>query len=359
MSSTGATWGINAKIGVDYAIQDTNALGGLVVGGMRYKIQEITYDDAMDTAKAADLAHMIVSQNGRYTTMCSTAMVLSVEDYFAANNIFNQAQTIGQPKIIGSKWPLQIMGGLDPADFGPSTYYSYLAANMGVKTIAMLNPDSDNGHIWGGLVKQDVQNLNIPVKIVYDGYYIPGTQDYSPMINKILTLNPDMIDMTGAAVGEAALFAKQVRDAGYKGICGDLCTQGDPATSWQVAGANSTGWLTVGFAGKDPTPLYTTFRQKEEKLTGQPMYVSPPYVYDQTMQLFKAINQANTFEPYKVMDILSNMKWDGLYGPTNYIGNTPGSPFDIKHAISVGEPLIRFTTNSQAEWVTRGSYPFQ
>ncbi|HXY74450.1 MAG TPA: ABC transporter substrate-binding protein, partial [Dehalococcoidales bacterium] len=202
-----------------------------------------------------------------------------------------------------------------------------------------------------------IKNYNIPITLVSQDFYTGGTQDYSPLINKILTLNPDCIDDTGATPAELSVFVKQVREKGYKGLVVDLTSQGDAATAWNVAGAYSTGVMTIGFSGKDPTPKYTSFRQYVEKQTGQSMFISPPYSYEEMLYLFKSITDANSFDPYKVASVFENVSYDGLYGPTSFSGNQPGSPIGLKRIVSVGQPLIKFTTNGNAEWVYRGTYP--
>jgi hypothetical protein len=87
------------------------------------------------------------------------------------------------------------------------------------------------------------------------------------------------------------------------------------------------------------------------------MFISPPYSYEETLHLFMAITQANSFDPYKVAAVFENMTWDGLYGPTGFSGNQPGSPIGLKRIVSTGQPLIKFTTDGKAEWVYRGTYP--
>jgi len=358
LSGSSATLGINEQRGLNYAIAEINAEGGIVVNGLRYKVACQFSDDAFDGTKAVSIAQQLILQNNaKFVANLGTAMLVATEDTYAQSNVFVMASTIGQPKVISSKWPLQFMNGLDPADHGTAVYYPYFAGALGVKTIAVANPNADNGHIFSDIIKNVIKSESIPVTEVSDEFYTPGTQDYTPLITKLMALKPDMIDLSGAAPGEIALFAKQARDAGYKGIIADMTSQADPALAWQIAGPNSTGVYTIGFAGADPTADYTTFRQFVEKQIGETMYVSVPYNYEQELMFFRAISVANSFDPYKVASVFQDLTWTGLYGPCHFYGDEPGNPVGIKRLISVNQPLIQFTTNGKAEVIYRGTWP--
>jgi branched-chain amino acid transport system substrate-binding protein len=358
LSGTAATYGLNAKLGGDIAVSEINDMGGLVVDGIRYKVAAQYIDGQFNTTKTVEAAQLVVNQyNAKIVGGLGTSLVMATQDYYASKSVLHMAQTIGQPKNMGPKWPLQFMLGLDPADYGPTTYYPYLASNFKVKTLALVLPDSDNGRIFQDLILKGISNYNIPITLVAQEFYTNGTQDYSPLINRILALNPDAIDDTGATPADLSVFVKQVREKGYKGLIVNLCSQGDAAVAWQVAGDYSTGVMTIGFSGQDPTPKFKAFREYVEKQTGQAMFVSPPYSYEEQMMLFLAINKANSFDTYKIAAVFQDMTWDGLYGPTAFSGDQPGSPIGLKRIISTGQPLIKFTTGGKAEWVYRGTYP--
>ncbi|HXY74425.1 MAG TPA: ABC transporter substrate-binding protein, partial [Dehalococcoidales bacterium] len=357
LSGTAATYGLSIKLGFDQAVADMNDMGGIMVGGSRYKVAVSYIDGKLDTATTiAAFQQVVLQYNAKFVINDTTAMIMATEDFLAQNNVFDFAQTIGQPKNMGAKWPLQFMNGLDVADFGPCTYYGYLASAMGVKTIAVVNQDADNGHLFDGFITNDVSAFNIPVTLIDHQFYTPGTQDYTPLINKLMAEKPDCIDITSATPAELALFSKQARGAGFKGVIADLSSQGDPAIAWNVAGAASTGIVTIGFVGQDPTPLYTAWRQMIEKKTGQTMFVSVPYTYDEGLQWLMAINSTNSFDPYKVAAAFQDWKWNGLYGSMQFHGDEPGSLIGLKRVIDVNQPMIKFTTNGAAEWVVRLGY---
>ncbi|HXY74359.1 MAG TPA: ABC transporter substrate-binding protein [Dehalococcoidales bacterium] len=357
MSGNASVYGINDTLGTKHAVNDMNAMGGLLIDGIRYKLAYQTLDSKYDSATAAQIAQQVVLQNnGRFVHIVGTAPTLGCEDFLAQSNVFVMTSALSSPLCVGTKWPLQFAYNPQPVDYGPSTFYPWVVSNLGVKTVAMANPDSDNGRVFSNAVKNAVKLYNIPVTLLTDEFYTPGTQDFSPLINKLIALNPDMIDLAGSSPGDTALCVKQIREKGYKGITANLVTQGDPATMWSVAGANATGHYTIGISG-DPTPAFSNFRKIIEKETGQPLYVSPPYSYEQNLVSFMAMNQTNSFDPYKIAAVQQDMKWNILYGPCSYIGGTPGSIFALKRVNCVTESLLQVTTNGQAKIVVTIPYP--
>jgi len=357
MSGSASVYGINDVLGTKHAVNDMNAMGGLLINGIRYKIAYQVLDSKYDSATAAQIAQQVVLQNnGKFVHLTGTAPTLGCEDFLAQSNVFDMTSALSSPLVVGTKWPLQFAYNPQPVDYGPSTFYPWVVSNLGVKTVAMANPDSDNGRVFSNAVKNAIKLYNIPVTLLSDAFYTPGTQDFSPLINKLMALNPDMIDLAGSSPGDTALCVKQIREKGYKGITANLVTQGDPATMWSVAGASATGHYTIGLSG-DPTPAFAYFRKIIEKETGQPLYVSPPYSYEQNLVSFMAMNQANTFDPYKIAAVQQDMKWNILYGPCSYIGGTPGSIFALKRVNCVTESLLQITTNGQAKIVVTIPYP--
>jgi branched-chain amino acid transport system substrate-binding protein len=357
LSGSGAAAGIRAQRAFDWAVEDTNAQGGIVIDGVRYKIQAQYFDTANNIQKAAEIANQVINQySGKYAYVCVTSSVLATEDAFAQKNILVLAEAVPQPKTIGEKWPLQFSTVITPGTYSPTVYYPLFIKDFGVKNIALLNPDSDNGRVFAGIVKTTSQQLGLPINFVADEYFKPGSQDFLPLVNKMISLSPDFIDMPAAADGDVGLICKQMRDTGYKGLLGTTVFTSDPNVIWNIAGAASTGYFSLGYATA-PTPKYAYITQAYLKQFNELMITPPISDYDSAIQLYKAINQANTFDTYKVANILQDMVWDGAFGSnTQYAGNEPGSIFGIKRFLKINVPMIRFTTNGNIEVWENGSW---
>src|SRR5450759_5185647 len=64
LSGAAAVWGKAVQGGVELAAKETNAAGGLKVGGKTYKIEVIAYDDQYNAAKAVTAANRLIDQDG-------------------------------------------------------------------------------------------------------------------------------------------------------------------------------------------------------------------------------------------------------------------------------------------------------
>jgi branched-chain amino acid transport system substrate-binding protein len=357
LSGSGAPGGIRAQRTFNWAIEDTNAQGGIVVDGVRYKIQAQYLDHAQNVQKAADAANVIINQyNGKFAYMQATNTVMATEDVFAQANVFVFAEAVPQPKTISAKWPLQFSTVISPGTYSATVYYPLFIKNFGVKNIALVDPDNDNGRVFAGIAKATAQQLGLPVTFVADEYFKPGTQDFSPLINKVLAVSPDFIDLPAAADGDAGLICKQLREAGYKGLIGETIFTSDPTAIWNVAGPNSTGYFTLGYA-TDPTPKYAAIRKAYLAQYNEALITTAISDYDSAIQLFASISQANTFDAYKIASVLQDKVWDGAFGSnTQYAGNEPGSIFGIKRFLKINVPMVRFTTKGNVEAWENGSW---
>jgi len=61
-----------------------------------------------------------------------------------------------------------------------------------------------------------VEELGLTV--VATEFYETGTSDFYPMLTKIISKNPDVINLTTSAPGSQSLFIKQIRELGYDGM---------------------------------------------------------------------------------------------------------------------------------------------
>ena len=358
LSGSGAAGGIRVQRIFNWAIDDFNAQGGLMVDGVRYKITVQYLDHAQNVQKANDAVNAVINQyNAKFAYEQTTAEVLATEDAIAKANILDLVEVVPQPGTISPKWPLQFSTVVTPGTYGATVYYPLFTKDFGVHNVVMVDPDSDNGRVFSGITRNTSAQLNEPITFLADLYYTPGTQDFSPLVNKIISLKTDMIDMPAAADADAGLFCKQLRDAGYKGVLAATCFTIDPGPLWSIAGADSTGFFSLGYA-TPPTQKYSNLIGAYLKAFNEPSITTSVSDYDSITNLFKAINQANTFDAYKVASILQDMTWDGAFGSnTQYAGNEPGSIFGIKRVLKINVPMIQFTTNGDVKAWESGSLP--
>jgi branched-chain amino acid transport system substrate-binding protein len=355
LSGTGVLFGTAGTRGGQFAADDINAQGGIVVDGLRYKVVIKPLDNAYDTTKTAQAVQQIVDQyNSKYVSVTGTGPVLAVEDYLAQRNIFNLGNMGALPAQVGTKWPLQFCGQILNQMGNIQNYYPYFI-DKGAKTAVLCTSDNDTGRVFTALTRTICSSY--PIEFKTDQYFKPGTQDFSPLINAIMSQNVDVVDGCGAAPGDIALLAKQLREKGYKGFIQEVTVTLDPATIWGVGGPSSTGIVTVGFNGlsESPSALYDSFAARYKAKYNEEPYYQAYFLYELSYYAWQAITLANSFDTYKVADTYAKLQWNGVYNETKWTGDEPGSVFGIRRICNVPTPLISLTTEGKASVVAMPS----
>ncbi|HXY73692.1 MAG TPA: ABC transporter substrate-binding protein [Dehalococcoidales bacterium] len=350
LSGSAAAYGIANMRAVQYASDHLNGQGGVVVDGKHYKITPVFWDSKYQAADVATLTDRAVSLGYKYMSLMGQALTLTMYQKTVANNIFFIANALPNHAFINTSCPLIFDSTLGTSDLGPATYYPEFVKEFGVKNMVLVDPDNDSGRLYSGVCQQVIKDYGLPMTVISDQYYTPGTQDFSPLVNKIMSLHPDMVDCPGAVAGDFALFMKQLGEAGFKGVRCESVSLVDPTVGWQIAGSYSTGCFNIGFAGMDPSPLYTTAQAQYVKDYGEKPFSGFFYYYELTCYyLCKAITQSNSFDPYRVAATLQDMTWSGMYGSgSKFIGDDPGSPWGLKRIWIVQQPMSQWTTNGNA-----------
>ena len=144
-------------------------------------------------------------------------------------------------------------------------YKALKKLDPGLKTIAFINPDDQLGELYSKFAAKAAEPLGY--KVVASEFVKRGSTDYSPMIVKLMSKKPDIIDL-GATGGSAdsALIIKQGREMGFTGRF--VAAVGlQSKTVSQVAGIKAmNGVIETGFDPEDPA-LSPGFQELGRKWT--------------------------------------------------------------------------------------------
>lgn len=353
-SGSAAGWGIAQSRAMKYAIEDVG--GKIVVAGQPYEIQLIDYDSEYKVDKGVDAINRAISfDKVQFLTALGGSIVQAAVPITEKNKVFFLANVLASKEVINPDHPLTFAMMINCAAFGPAVYYPELIKQFGVKKLAILNPDDGTGYMHTSAVKDVVKAANIPLEVVSEEYFVRGTQDFTPVILRILAKKPDLIDTGTGAANDVGLFLKQVRDAGYTGLTVNTGSIADPAVLWNIAGERALGHFCIGVSGTPPTPLWTAFQQRYEKQFNEKMNAVAPYAYDEVKNLFKAIEKAGTFDPMTVAKVYQDMEWEGVYGHFRWGGTEPVYGFGIKRQPVAPFPMGRVGKGGVAEdWLVKG-----
>lgn len=316
-----AVFGQDQLNGMKLAVEEWNAKGGV----LGKKIVIVEGDDQRDPKQAVSAANKLVNDGvigvvGHFNSNCS----------IPASAIYNKA---GIPQIShGSTNPQYTEQGFATAFrvCGRDDQQGKVAANFALSTlkagkVAILHDKTTYGQ---GLAEEFRKGLGTSAQVViFEGVTV-GEKDYSPVVTKVKSLNPDLIFFGGIYV-EGGLLIKQ-----FKGVGGTApFIGGDGIMSEElikIGGTATDGtYATFGPDTKE-SPTAKGFNDTYKKKYGDPGVYSV-YAYDATNILLQAIQKAGDTDKKKILDILKTTDYQGALGHIQFDakGDMKQSPYVV------------------------------
>ncbi len=153
----------------------------------------------------------------------------------------------------------------------------------------------------------------VGIKVLGKEFYERGTQDFVPILTKVIAAKPDIIDLDGSTPADSGLILKQARQIGFQG---QIVKTGGPGTQEiiRVAGDAADGFLYV--SPWDPSdPKVKALMERFEAKYKMPYNPLGIYFYEGGHMLFAAIKEAQTFASDGLRQHLDRQKeYKGLLG---------------------------------------------
>jgi branched-chain amino acid transport system substrate-binding protein len=198
-----------------------------------------------------------------------------------------------------------------------------------LKTIAHLEANDETGWASQRLLKGYYENAGY--KFVSSELFERNTKDFQPVLTRILTTKPDIIELGSIPSATAGLVVRQARELGFKG---QFVKIGGPGVPQLVAAAGKEfAEGLIGYTAADVTkPYYKNLEAQYAKVLKPPMGEFVVYFYDQVHMLLNAIQKAGTVEdtdkiaaalekesPYQ--GVQGTIRWGGMksYGVNHQI----------------------------------------
>lgn len=261
-----AQWGIATQRSAELAADDINAAGGVKAGNDTYMLKVIPYDHKMVATEAVAAANKLIFQdNVRYISCLGSAPTLAAQAVTEPNKTLTMIS--GYAAGLIDKTKAYAFRGQYAGREACEGMYGYVVNNMKeIKEVALVGNDDDTGKA-STKQSEDVATAN-GLKVVAKESCPRGTTDFYPLIIKILPANPDLIDVDSIAPADCALFIKQAREKGYKGVIMANSSNDIPAIV-KIAGAEAAeGYMQEGlnYASAIATPqqrqLYESYLKK-------------------------------------------------------------------------------------------------
>lgn len=303
MTGSEATFGVNSNNGVQLAVDEINAAGGLLGGR---KVQVIVEDDQSKSGQAAAAVKKLISSDKVSAIIGEIASSRSLE----AAPICQDAKI---PMVSpGSTNPTVTEKGdyvfrvcfIDP--FQGTVMAKFALDTLKAKKVAILS-DARSDYSRGLAQYFTEYYKGNGGEIVVERSYSGGDKDFRAQLTAIKAASPDAIFIPGYYT-EAGAIAKQARLLGIKipMLGGDGW---DSPKLFEIAGNALEGcYFSTHFSAQDTAPKVQDFVKKyTAKYKSAPDGMAP-LGYDAMMILADAMKSAGSTDGAKVRDALGKVK---------------------------------------------------
>lgn len=333
ITGDGAMWGTQQQQGVQLAVDDINASGGLL--GMQVEL--VPFDDKGDGKEAVSVAQRIVNDAS------ITAVIGHVYsgNTIAAGPIYTKgkvplvAVAATNPSVVteGGEYVFRI--NLSDASAG-ADMAEYLVNKRGFKNIAVLADQTDYSR--GVYESFAAKAKELGAQIVSEQKFVGGQdKDFSVMLTTIKGTNPDVILACGYSA-EAALIAQQMAALGMTTPLAIPDGATEP-TFITLAGEAAEG--TIAFSYFNPTvddPKIQELAQKYEARYKQEILTYVPYAYDAMMAIANAIKIAGSTERTAVRDALEKVNDpNGVTGTISFVNRDRAVGWSVVLTVEDGQ----------------------
>ena len=324
LSGPAANLGLNFQRGVQMAIDDVNAKGGVTIAGQKYTLRLIARDTKFDPATAKSVAEEFV-----YDKKLKVIFGPSQNEMTAMQQITNDSKVFlfgmsPMDELTNKDFPYNFfVGGI--AEEMVLSGMDYAAKNYpSAQRVITFQDDLPDAVLW-----------EVAAKTVCKQYgktwlgiekYPFTTQDFAPYAQKLLTYNPDIIDLGGSGGAAAAVVGtmiKQIREAGYKGIF--VLPTAPPPGILDTVPVEYLNKVIINVVDENSTVAAKAYTDLIKRYKAQ--YNSLPIdflqsVYNGAYAFFTYINGQKDMDAQRWMNEFQDYKWTAAYGAqSKWIGS--------------------------------------
>jgi len=292
-----AAFGAQLKNGVEQAVEDINAAGG--INGQ--KITLSVGDDVSDPKQGVSVANKFVGDGVKLVVgHFNSGVTMPASEVYAENGLLMVTPSATNPKITErGLWNAFRTCGRD--DQQGAVAAKYIGANLKGKKVAVVHDKTTYGQGLADETKKAMNKAGIK-EVLYEGVNT-GEKDFSALVSKVKAAGADILYWGGLHT-EGGLIVRQMRDQGLKTVM----MSGDGITSDEFA--------TIGGAGVEGTLM--TFppdpRNRPEAKAVVAKYkaknINPEsytlYSYAAVQIMAEAATRAKSLDPKKIAEAMKS-----------------------------------------------------
>lgn len=309
LTGTTATFGISTRNGIDLAIEQVNAAGGV----LGKQVRVIVEDDQGQPSEAQTAV----------TKLITSDQVVAILGEVASSNTL-AAAPVAQANAIPMVTPSSTNPGVTQVgdyifrvcfidSFQGQVMAEFVTATLGLSRVAILR-DIRNDYSVGLADVFAERFAAMGGEIVADLSYSQGDTDFSAQLTAIMPSMPEAIFVPGYYT-EVGLIARQARQLGL-----DVPLLGgdgwDSPRLAEIGGEALNGsYFSNHYSADDPNPVIQTFVTEYRARFNETPDGLAALGYDAANILFDAMRRANSTEPAAIRDALAQtVDFEGVTG---------------------------------------------
>jgi len=310
LTGPGSEFGLLAQRGEILCKDWLNAQGGITVKGEKYQIELVTEDTKNSPEGAVTAANKLVHQdNVKYLLgMAVPPFVDAIASVTEPAKVFYIASIHDD---MSPKYPFTASAMYGYSCPKPVVYEYLHKTYPSVKKIAFTQVEDPAVAKAADAARAEMKKYGMTE--VGSVRYPFGSQDYYPVLNKVMTFNADALDIGMEFPGGAASIVKQVRELGFTGpIMGN--SPWDPIFVRDKIGSKeyATDFIIPTFepvsAEAQLPPILKNIIQMWSDTYHVPFISDSLRGWDPVYELAQAIEAAQSFEPADVLKAFQKMK---------------------------------------------------
>jgi len=320
-----AAFGAQLKNGVEQAVEDINAAGGI----LGQKLVMSIGDDRADPKEGVSVANKFAADGVKFVIgHFNSGVTIPASDVYLENGMLEITPAATNPKVTDrpGMWNIFRVCGRD--DQQGVVAGALIAAKFKGKRIAIIHDKTTYGQ---GLAEETRKAINAKglKEVMFEGVN-KDDKDFTALVSKIKSANPDLV-YWGGLHDTGGLIVRQMRDQGVKAplMGGDGLADDEFAA---IAGPGAEGTLMTYSPDPRNNPKNKEIVDLFRKKRGFEPQAYTLYSYAAVQIIKQAAEAAKSLDPKKVADVMHSGKaFDTVAG---------GIAFDKKGDVSSDGYLI-------------------
>ncbi|MDC7789222.1 branched-chain amino acid ABC transporter substrate-binding protein [Rhodoplanes sp. TEM] len=310
MTGGSAAFGAQLKQGVEQAVADINAAGGI----MGQKIELSAGDDRGDPKEGVSVANKFAADGVKFVVgHFNSGVTMPASEVYQDNGMLSVTPAATNPKITERKmWNMFRVCGRDDQQGGMAG--AIIADRFKGKRVAVIHDKTTYGQ---GLADETRKAMNAKgvKEVLYEGVN-KDDKDFTALVSKLKAANPDLV-YWGGLHDTGGLILRQMRDQGVKApmMGGDGMADDEFAS---IAGPGAEGTLMTFSPDPRTNPKNAAIVEVFRKRGFEPQAYTL-YSYAGVQIIKAAIEQAKSTDPKKVAAVMASGKpFDTVLGTLSF-----------------------------------------